>query len=489
MDELNAALWTALPFAVVLLLAALAVVGIGVGMVVPRLLVYPYLAVFFFINSTHYGNLAMASGPGVYSRGSGMLYFALLTWCMAGAWCCARVAAAFARRRMPACDLWPWFWGWFALLLAHATTALLTGRKLAEALAPTGFSNIVWMAPLISLLLLAFHGRAAARELGRFIVLAGLGRAVFGLVRWAGFGGDPNNVYANMNAIGIKLTFFDINDSLLCCMAFALAAVALFQANAPARGRLWGALLWLTLAATGLCIALSFRRSAWIGFVLACLVLLLRFPPRRRVQLALLGLPVVLAGIAAAVLRRFTGAGAQGGFADDLGARRFGAASERVLELKFALADFLAHPLSGIGAWGRYTGYERIGWQANPDGGQFVHSGVLHIALKTGLPGLLLLAGLAWVYLRYARRALRVLPPELLGLASAGVAGLAFMLPDLLLGTPVPQVRTTQLLALCLALPYVAMAAAATSATAVTAATAHAPRAAPRRARAGPVRT
>jgi hypothetical protein len=32
------------------------------------------------------------------------------------------------------------------------------------------------------------------------------------------------------------------------------------------------------------------------------------------------------------------------------------------------------------------------------------------------------------------------------------------MLPDLLVGTPFPQVRTTQMLAICLALPYVAMA-------------------------------
>jgi hypothetical protein len=53
---------------------------------------------------------------------------------------------------------------------------------------------------------------------------------------------------------------------------------------------------------------------------------------------------------------------------------------------------------------------------------------------------------------------LRTLPPELLGLATAGAAGLAFMLPDLLIGTPFPQVRTTQMLAICLALPYVAMA-------------------------------
>jgi hypothetical protein len=82
----------------------------------------------------------------------------------------------------------------------------------------------------------------------------------------------------------------------------------------------------------------------------------------------------------------------------------------------------------------------------------------LHIALKAGLPGLILLGGTIWAFVALARRALRTASPEVLGLATAGVAGLAFMLPDLLVGTPFPQVRTTQMLAICLALPYVAMA-------------------------------
>ena len=47
-----------------------------------------------------------------------------------------------------------------------------------------------------------------------------------------------------------------------------------------------------------------------------------------------------------------------------------------------------------------------------------------------------------------------------LALATAGVAGLAFMLPDILVGTPVPQVRTSQMLAICMALPYIALQAA-----------------------------
>jgi hypothetical protein len=455
--------YTGLPFAVVLLLAVLSVVGIGVGLVKPRFLVYPYLAVFFLFNSSNYGNLQMFSTAGIYSRGSGMLLFGVILWYMAGAWCCARVAATFGRDGQPECNLRPWFWGWFVLLALHVAAALFAGHKVSEALAPSGFANIIWMAPLVSLLLLTFRTREQAIELGRFIMVMGLGRALFGLGRWAFAGGDPNNVYANMNAIKIKLTFFDINDSMLCMVAFAIAAVHLFQVGKAHGSRFWRSMEWFTLFATAACIVLSYRRTAWIGFLLAFLVIIMRFPLARRMQIAMLGLPAMGAALLYVAYKRLSQTkGATGGlesFFYDVGSRRFGAESERVLELKLAMADFLANPITGIGSWGRYAGYQRISWQGGPDGGQFIHSGVLHIALKSGLVGLVLFAGTAAAFILFARRALRALPPEFVGLGTAGVAGLAFMLPDFLIGTPIPQVRTTQLIALCLALPYVATAA------------------------------
>jgi hypothetical protein len=461
MDELLTYLYTALPFLFVAAVAALAVIGIGIGTVWPRFLVYPYLALFFWINSTSYGNLAVFVSPGLYSRGSGLLYFALVQWYILGAWCCARVAASFQGWAPPACNLRPWFLAWFLLLLAHVGAALFVGVTLAEALAPSGFANIVWMAPLVSLMLLAFRDAAQVTELSRFILLAALGRATFGLVRWAAFGGDPNNVYANMDEIRIRLTFFDINDSLVCTLGFALAAVNLFQPAKLARARFWVLVEWLTLLATALCIVLSYRRTAWIGLVLAGLVVLWRFPWRRRVQLLAAGAPVVGAGLLHVAAKRFTQTrGAGGGLSSlfyDIQTRRFGGQSERLLELKLALADFLNHLVTGIGSWGRYAGYQQISWQANPDGGLFLHSGVLHIALKTGLVGLILFAGTATAFVLAARRALSTVAPEQLALATAGTAGVAFMLPDILVGTPIPQVRTMAMLAICMALPYLAL--------------------------------
>jgi hypothetical protein len=463
MDTFLYYVFSALPYLVVLVLAALAVAGIAIGMVWPRFLLYPYLCIFFWMNSTSYGSLSVFASSSVYARGSGLLYFALVLWYLLGAWCCARVSGSFHGLAAPPCKLRPWFLGWLLLLCGHVAAAIFSGVTLKQALAPSGFSNIVWMAPLVSLMLLSFRSRAHLTELARFILLAGLARALFGLVRWAVLGGDPNNIYANIHAIQIKLTFFDINDSLLCCMAFTIAAVNLFQAARTPRPRLWIALEWLTLGASALCILLSYRRSAWIGFLLALAIVMLRFPPRRRLRLVVLGLPVAGAAllyVAVARLGHTKGAAGQGlaSLVYDMESQRFGAESERVLELKLALADFLAHPVTGIGAWGRFTGYQRISWQLSEDGGLFLHSGLLHLALKSGLLGIVLFAGLALAFVAVARRALRELPPEYLGLGAAGVAGVAFMLPDLLVGTPIPQVRTTQMLAVCMALPYLALA-------------------------------
>lgn len=456
-----------LPWAFIIGLSIAAVAGIGVGLVWPRFLVYPYLAVYFCMNSTSYGNMAIFATRSIYSRGSGVLLFGLLLWYVLGAWACARVAATFQRYPTPACNLRPWFWAWLVLLAGHLGVGLMNGVSVAEALTPQGFSNIVWMAPLISLMLLSFRTREHVLELTHFILIVGLCRSLFGLVRWAAFGGDPNNVYANLNAIKIRLTFFDINDSLVCTIAFAIAAVHLFQTVKIERPKFWRTIEWMTLCSTALCLLLSYRRSAWIGFMLAFLVIMMRFPLKRRMQFVTVGAPVVGAALAYVAVRRLSQTkGAGSGLSSlvyDMQSRRFGPESERVLELKFALADFLANPLTGIGTWGRYTGYQYISWQQNPDGGLFLHSGALHIALKSGLLGSFLLFGTILTFVLFARRTLKSLPPELLGLATAGVAGIAFMIPDFLIGTPFPQVRTTQMLAICLALPYLAAAVAKTA--------------------------
>lgn len=468
--EVLGIVFASLPYAAVLLFSALFLIYMGITLSKQRFVIYPYLILLLTISGTTFG-LKEAVAPSVYGRGSGVLYAPLLMWLLLAAFLWTRFTLMFARDRIAACNLHPWFAGWLVLFAAHVGAGLALGQPLKEIVGGMGFSNVIWMWVFILALLTAFRTPEAVEELTRFLIVYGFGRAVFGLVRWAALGGDPANAYANRQGLDLKLTFFDINDNLICFIAFALSAVRLLHPDKVVVSKWWRAFLWVVLATTALCILLSFRRTAWVGLALGGLFVLAQLPKQVRWKTALFAVPMGLVGIIYVAKKRLGQVSGAGGgiesFFYDLISNRYGAEGDRVMELKLAIADFIDHPIVGIGAWGRYSGYQRIDWQIGPDAGAFLHSGLLHLALKTGFVGLILLVGVVSAFVIFWQRTREQLAPGPRALAVAGVAGTLFMLSDFLIGTPVPQVRTMQMTALCMALPY--LAAAASSISAVTA--------------------
>ena len=446
------------PFVLVIAVASVLIAYAGLGLAQPRFLLYPYLALLFTFSGATFGRVD-AVALSVYSRGAGMLVFPLILWLLLAATLWMWLASMFSRRSLNDCNLLPWFVGWTVLLFGHMAVGLATGVPLKDTLSVGGFSNIVWMAILVIAIQLAFRNPGQLHELMKFIVLIGAVRASYGLVRWVAFGGDPANAYANRMGLDVKLTFFDINDSLLCWLALSIAALRLWRPTANRESIFWQLIYLGTIVACAACIVLSYRRTAWVGVLLGGAWLLLYLPARRRIQVALLAAPVMIAGVAYSAWHRLSqtrGARGLGGFFFDVQSKAFGPESQRLLELKLALSDFIDHPIVGIGAWGRFKGYQLISWHWGPDGGTFVHSGVLHIAFKTGLVGLVLFGGLIAALVLFWRRHSAQIEGPLQPLAIAGIAGLLFMLPDMIIGTPIPQVRTMQMLAFCLALPYLA---------------------------------
>jgi hypothetical protein len=63
-----------------------------------------------------------------------------------------------------------------------------------------------------------------------------------------------------------------------------------------------------------------------------------------------------------------------------------------------------------------------------------------------------------WLYGRFVTRQQAQLAAGPRGVFLTGAAGALFMLPTFLIGTPLIEFRTMQLLALCVALPYLARA-------------------------------
>jgi len=458
MDNILGLAYTVFPFVVIIIIALVVIVLAGLSLARPRMLLYPYLGIIFFVTGNSYGRLEAAASS-IYSRGSGVLYFSFMLWLLFALMLWAKFSLALGRNQFGRCNLLPWFSAWAILLVGHIFVGLFFGIPFADIVAPSGISNIVWMGVLILSMLLVFRSKNELNELAKVIVLAGLARGLFGLVRWIAFGGDPANAYANRHGLDLKLTFFDINDSLVCWLAISIAAVNLFRSSNIEYSRLWRFIFLATIIACAACIILSFRRTVWIGVLLGSLFILVNLPSQRRIQFLLIGAPPVLVGLVYSAWKRLSqtkGATGLGDFFFDVQSRSIGAESPRLLELKLAWADFIDHPIFGIGSWGRYKGHELISWQTGEYGGTFLHSGVLHIALKSGFIGLILIAGLTFAFIRFWRTQKNMISREALPLAIAGVSGVLFMLPDLIIGTPITQIRTMQMIAFCLSLPYVA---------------------------------
>lgn len=466
------------PFVLALLLA-LGIAAFG-GAVLGRP-VWPlvlYLAVFFVFAQSNYGSLDLYRANPVYARGSGQLYYPALCWALLvmlfWAWLGRRFAGAAA---LPAQPVQRALWAWVLLLLAHVAVAVLLGVPATEALDANGFAWMAWMLPLVLLLREAGRDPGAAVLLVRLLVLAALAKAGFGLVRWALLGGDPSNVYQNYGSINVKLTYFDFCDSLVCLLG---AAAAFMQLREPAAPRAWRALCALTVLLAVACVALSYRRTAWAGLALAVPWLLWQLPRRWRWPLLLTLLPLGAAALAAIASQRLsaqaaTTTSAAGSFFFDLLGNRFGPESTRLLELRLAWQAYVESPVLGVGAWGRYAHSHLIPWQVGASAGGFLHSGVLHLAMKTGLVGLLLMAALLLAYVHECRQAWAAATAAGRTLLVSSVAGLLFMVPDMLLGTPIPQLRTMQLLGLCLGLPGLVAAATAAQRQALAPARAAAP--------------
>jgi hypothetical protein len=290
------------------------------------------------------------------------------------------------------------------------------------------------------------------------IGLAGI-RALFGLVRYAFFGGDSANPYKNFDNLDIKLVFFEIGDNFVVSLGAFCAAWLLMSPQARLSGLkrlMLFALLIMQIAA----VALSFRRSSLLGLALMFALLVYRLPGRQRAIVALFAAGFLTAIAVVFFQRRlqYTSDSGVGGIFSSLvfDVARDSVEESRFYELYAAAKSLGENWLFGLGSWGTFTGDDELLFY---HGGQydFVHSGFGHIILKAGVVGLLLFCGLLFAYASYYFKSRKYLSGNALLISDAGFAGFLFWLPSLLIGTPIIEFRTMMLLGLCLALPFVAV--------------------------------
>jgi O-antigen ligase len=425
----------------------------------PYFLVLLYLLVFFTFSRSTFG-LAEGVTSTVYSRGSGVLLVPLLVWALWG----LMAVSLFRSKLLPIpavqCNLRPWIVAFFLLFLGHVGVGVLLDIPLQEIF--SGIGNIANMGFLTLLIVRTVDSKKALElliSLGLMVIAA---REVFGIVRFLFCGGDPANPYDLYQQTGSKITFFDINDSLLACIAAAYCCFRLIHdQDSLSRWQRWFFAGLILLGAA--IIVFSFRRTNWGGMALVGALIVLLTPAGKRF---LVGVPIVaVAGAGLAILyferlaivwqRAHIGWSA---LYYDLVEGGYGQASLRALELQLGWEAFLDKPIFGQGSWGRFAAYSGFGesWHGGAGAYSFVHSGVIHVLFKSGLVGFAIVAGLLCSFAVFVRRAYPLLEPRYRAVLVMGAAGVLFMVPDLIFGPIFTELRTTQLVGFCLALPYVA---------------------------------
>jgi hypothetical protein len=469
-----------LPIAL-LFAAAIAIPLVGIALMVIGKKAAPvwlglYLSFLFFFPNKSYGTLETVSGQNFYTRGTGLFFFSAINLMLFGLFLQSIFARSMEINRPVPHNLRAIGLLLSVLLTGHLVVGLVVGQEWTALLSGGGLINVANAMIAFFVITSSVRDRTDVDRLVSLLLWCTAVRGIWGVLRFFLLGGDPANFYANFQKIDVKLTFFDINDGLLATMAIFIAAWRLVSGScATTASRLLH--IALILLETFI-VVFSYRRTAWGGLALALAFFAMCQPVRLRTFL-LLVFPAIGAPLIAYKLSARAGSGlanaslleralpdimtSGGGFTFTTG---------RFAELYAAWLSFKESPLFGIGAWGSYdaTRFSDLAWRRGDFG--WMHSGVLHIALKSGLVGLTLCLLVFVALARFVAKTRLSVTRKEQGVLFVGVAGILFMVPTLLVGTPVIEYRTMQLLALCIALPYLAAAATATATATATASSA-----------------
>jgi hypothetical protein len=458
MNEILSLVFLVLPYVLAAVLPLLGVTWVVVGSRVTWIWVGVYYAALFYFPNASWGLVESGGAGGFYTRGTGQFYFSLINLILFGLALQALAARAWKATVPVEHNLgWPALLLWLVFAGNVLVGNMIDSVRWFEIIGYSGLLNVVNFTLAFYVLMSCVR---EPRDLDRVInvlLFCAVTRGLWGALRFVALGGDPANFYANFQQIDVKLTFFDINDALVATLALFLVAWRLATEDLALRWRLiYGAVAALEL----FIVIFSYRRTAWLGFGMAAL--LFSFCRGRATRNKLL-LGYLVIGLPAIMYKMIQRSGTtQGGsllerlFPDIVAGGSVSFTTGRFAELYAAFLSLKASPWLGLGTWGQYSGFRfsELAWHHGDFG--WMHSAVLHMALKAGVLGsliwLLTLAGM----IRYVRRHKDAMPSRELGVMMAGLAGVLFMLPNWLGGTPIIEYRTMQLMAFTFALPYMA---------------------------------
>lgn len=432
------------PFHIALAAAFLSIVIAAV--IRPYYALYAYLVIIFFFPNIGWGVDENVEIFNIYGKGTGVLPFSLVNIYLFGLFVISFLFWRNKQTNIAVCNIRKYFLIFNVLFLGYVTTGILTGVSFHDVVTGQGVIHVFNMTLVTLVLLRMVSDQEEVNRLTNFVLVCALVRGLWGTARFLFLGGDVANVYANVQKLNVKITFFDINDSLIACVA-AFYSAWMVTWSGYVLSTKQKVFYWLVIIVELFVIVFSYRRTAWGGMLLAGMLFCSILPWRKRI-IAITAISIIAAFVLTVVtVQRFEKLSAKKDTGDMLlydlqGSTKGG----RFAELYRAFETIMEHPVVGVGPWGGYGPGEKY---------KFMHSGFLHVWLKSGTLGMLtFLAMLTGFGLFFISRR-RHLAPEERGLYDAGMAGVLFIMPTLFMGTPIIEFRTMQLIGVCLALPYI----------------------------------
>jgi len=417
----------------------------------PKLLIYCYLALLFYFPNVGWGVAENEQVFNLYGKGTGVLPLPLINIVLYFVFLLSLLRLYPEKEVRSSFNLRIYFWGINVLLLMFFSWGLMSGVELSEIISSRGLINLFNMSVLSVVIIRAFSNNNELQRLGNFIVFCALTRGLWGLVRLVLMGGDPANVYFNVQAIDVQITFFDINDSLISAFSLFFSAWMLMNCRKirPALPS-WKKIAYFLAIIVGLLIIiLSHRRTSWGGLALVGLWFVWLQPWHKRFMLGIVAGVLGLLIVTQVVTERFSTIsstkGNSGILYDVLSKKGKLRAEGRLAEFALAWKHISEAPLTGVKPWGAID---------RGKGHDFIHSGFLHLWLKGGFFVLLFFCLMLLAYTLFALLKLKKIPPDKRGLGEAAFACILFLTPTLMFGTPFIEFRTTQMMGLMLALPY-----------------------------------
>jgi O-antigen ligase len=463
MDEILGNIFSyGLPLGALLVVTIMFVVAIGFAASWSRYIVFGLVVIMLLIpQASNYGTLDgnNAASSIFWIKGTKTFFFSFLEMALFCTWLFGAVIAtrlSIKPSQNNASPLSIWYLVFGLLFTGHVVSTAFAKTDILVEFANMGIINVLKQGMFITMLFATIRNQRDLKILTLIIIICIAGRETWGLFRYIFLGGDPQNAYSNLESLNVKITFFDINDSILAALALGLCIWKLLVNKVVG----WHKFAYACLTVLALLIPiLSSRRTAQGGLLLAMILLVFLLPKKQKIPLLILlaiSIPLSLSTLALrsadsnkSILEKI--------FLDVKTDPNVDPRKTRFYELQTAWDTIKEEPFFGVGPSGSFKVSSPIGLEYHKGNYTFVHSGFGHVLLKTGFVGLFIFLSIFITYVWQITKGWSELLPEYKAIVVGCLCGFVAQMPNMIGGTPIIEVRTMLVSGFLFAIPLICL--------------------------------